>query len=291
LVRNEPGDSQDKVVYMALRAHFSDRFSQLRKAKTIRARIQNCRDCMWVRLLLQKYDINTVCRIAARLLAQNVFDSKTKADAYFVARGKNIFLEGPEIPTRAQVEFHTDDTVNLEAKIAQENIEIKSQPVMLSSFSRVSERTTETLQATEERWSKPHIKYISQAEQHKTLRETQDIVEATFFKYASKYMREILSQKQWFCEEAVELHEWTRVLRERQDRFDPGILETLPRGFDEILDSLTQLRHAAVHRLHVPLVRVLGFIMDAESISKLCEDDASSGKLNLLRRKLETSRM
>lgn len=291
LVRNEPGESQEKIIYMALRTHFSDHFSRLRKAKKIRTRINDCRNFMWVKLLLQKYGIDAVCATAKRLLAHDVFDSKMKADGYFVARGQKISLKDPEISARAQVEVLNGEYLNAETKIVQGDVESKSQTVMLSSLPKINGCTMETSQATEEKHGSPHIRYISQAEQHKALRKTQKIAEGVFFKYARIYMKEILSQKQWLCKEAVELHEWTRVLRGRQDRFDPGLLKTLPRDFEEILDSLTHLRHAAVHRHDIPLVRILSFIMDTESISKLCEDNVSFEKLTLLRRDLETSHM
>lgn len=291
LVRNEPGNSQDKIIYMALRTHFSESFSRLRKANKIRTRINDCRNFMWVKLLLQQYGIDVVCATAKRLLAHNVFDSTTKADDYFVARDKKISLEGPEVSTRAQVGVRDGESVHAETKIVREDVEDKNRTVMLSSLPSIDGCTMGTSRAPGRKYSTPHIRYVSQAEQHKALRKTQEIAEGAFFKYACIYMKDILLQKQWLCKEAVELHVWTRVLRGRQDRFDPGLLKTLPRDFEEILDSLTHLRHAAVHRHDVPLVRILSFIMDAESISKLCEDNISFEKLTLLRRDLETSHM
>jgi hypothetical protein len=247
LVRNELGASEERAVYLALRAQFSGQYCQLRQLQKVRAHIQSFKDVMWVKLLLQKYGIDAVSKTAKRLLTQNVFDSKSKADIYFATRGEKGCSEVSGDPTRAKVKLHAGNA--------------------------------------------PHVKYISQAKQHKILRKTQEIAEGACFNYALIYMRDILSQKRWLCKEAVELSKWTCVLRGKQYLFNPATVEQLPREFDKILDSLTDLRHTAVHRLHIPLVRVLSFIVDAESISKLCEDDASFQKLNLLRQELERSHM
>jgi hypothetical protein len=287
LVCNGLGGPEERVVYLALRAHFSGHFCELRKKKTITRRIDNCKGSMWVESLLQKYGMVAVCKIAQRLLTRNVFDSKSRADTYFAAYSKRICTQDFETPTVAQAEFDTGNIVSEEAENAQWNIKSKSQPVMMG----IKKCTAKTQQTIEGDYNAPHIKYISQAIQHETLRTTQAIAEAACFKYACIYMKDILSQKQWLCKEAVELNKWAGVFGEERNRFNQETLEKLPRKFDEILKSLADLRHTAVHRTHIPLAHILKFMMDAESISKLCEDDASFQQLSFLRRKLETSHM
>jgi len=247
LVRNELGHSEERAIYLALRAQFSGQYCQLRQLHKVRAHIQRCEDAMWVKLLLQKYGIDAVSKTAKRLLAQNVFDSKSKADMYFSARSDKSCSEGSRGPARAKVKLHTGNA--------------------------------------------PHVEFVSQAKQHQILQKTQEIAEEVCFNYALTYMRDILSQNGWHCKEAVELNKWTCVLRKKQHRFNPATVKQLPKDFDEILDSLTDLRHTAVHRLHEPLVHVLNFIMDAESLCKLCKDNASFEKLNSIRRELEKSHM
>lgn len=284
LVSSDSEHSVERLVYITLKSQFSGQFCRLRKAKKVRAHIHGCRDNVWVKLLLQKYGIENVCETAKRLLRQNVFESKSKAEMYFAANGKRIQWEGSETLARAQVQFPVKSRTTNDGC----HIKSKNEPLVLSSLTRVEERTANTQQNTERERDLRHIEYISLAEQHRILRKTQKIVEGALFRYASIYMKDILSQNEWFCKEAVELNKWTRILRGQQNRFNQKSLETLPKTFNKILDSLNGLRHAAVHRLNKPLVLILSFTTDAESIIKLCEDNRRLKKLNLLLRKLKT---
>lgn len=57
--------------------------------------------------------------------------------------------------------------------------------------------------------------------------------------------------------------------------------------FPQVLDSMAQLRHTAVHRIRVTVNRVHQYLLDAERLMLLLQDEAASKQLTALRQKAE----
>jgi Zn-dependent oligopeptidase len=70
---------------------------------------------------------------------------------------------------------------------------------------------------------------------------------------------------------------------------NPELVTQRGRPLSEILNSLSHLRHTAVHRIRVTADRVYQFICDAENLSVILEDCESSERLADLRRGLEST--
>jgi hypothetical protein len=97
-------------------------------------------------------------------------------------------------------------------------------------------------------------------------------------------MKQVMEHESWDCPQAVELNTWARILRSNQDRFRQADLEGLGKPFAELLDSLSHLRHTAVHRLRISANGLEQFLVDAETLAQLLQDDNCAKRLTGLRR-------
>jgi hypothetical protein len=97
-------------------------------------------------------------------------------------------------------------------------------------------------------------------------------------------MKQVMERERWDCPQAVELNTWARILCSNQDRFRQADPEGLGKPFAELLDSLSHLRHTAVHRLRVSANGLEQFLVDAETLAQLLQDDNCAKRLTGLRR-------
>ena len=96
-----------------------------------------------------------------------------------------------------------------------------------------------------------------------------------------------MAREQWECAESVELNKWPSIFRSKKEKFFQGDIDQLGKPLTELLDSITQIRHTAVHRLRVSANRLEQFLVDAESLSRLLHDDSCAQELSRLRRETQ----
>lgn len=80
MARNMP---DERVVYLALRNHFTGADAKIRQQKKIREIIQKHQDHVDIRGLIQAHNIDNVCKTAKILLEQQIFESTLKAKIRF----------------------------------------------------------------------------------------------------------------------------------------------------------------------------------------------------------------
>jgi hypothetical protein len=97
-------------------------------------------------------------------------------------------------------------------------------------------------------------------------------------------MKHVMERERWDCPQAVELNTWVRILGSNQDRFQQADLQGLGKPFPELLNSLSHLRHTAVHRLRVGANGLEQFLVDAETLAQLLQNDNYARRLTGLRR-------
>jgi len=97
----------------------------------------------------------------------------------------------------------------------------------------------------------------------------------------------MLAKERWDCPEDVELNNWARIFRENEDKFDAVKLAELGKPFSELLSSIAQIRHTAVHRLHSSANIILRFLRDAESLAYLLSDPFPAQRICSLRRETQ----
>jgi hypothetical protein len=112
----------------------------------------------------------------------------------------------------------------------------------------------------------------------------QGILENACYEYGSRTIKQVMERERWDCPQAVELNTWARILCSNRDRFQQADLEGLGKPFAELLDSLSHLRHTAVHRLRVSANGLEQFLVDAETLVELLQDDNCAKRLTRLRR-------
>ena len=126
--------------------------------------------------------------------------------------------------------------------------------------------------------------YLPYQTQHRLLVKVQGILENACYEFRSRTIKQVMERERWGCPQAVELNTWVRILYSNQDRFQQADLEGLGKPFAELLDSLSHLRHTAVHRLRVSANGLEQFLVDAETLVQLLQDDNCAKRLTELRR-------
>jgi hypothetical protein len=115
----------------------------------------------------------------------------------------------------------------------------------------------------------------------------QAILEKACYTFGQKTMGEILHKEGWDCPESVELNRWHEIFLLNQDKFAVKDIEELGKPFAELLDSISQLRHTAVHRLRVSATTTEQFMIDCESLANLLHDKTCAKTLSRLRREMQ----
>jgi hypothetical protein len=90
-------------------------------------------------------------------------------------------------------------------------------------------------------------------------------------------MPEILEMRKWHCPESAELNLWAKQFSKRQVKFEkmPSKASTSSRPLKEVLSSIAQIRHHAVHRIPVTAKELERFMVDGETLVQLFEDDTA----------------
>jgi hypothetical protein len=107
----------------------------------------------------------------------------------------------------------------------------------------------------------------------------QKTLELACYEFGARAMPDTLRKRCWDCPESVELSKWTEVFGRE------GILERgSPRKtLKELLHSIANIRHTAVHRLRTSSVGLELFIADAEDLVEVLGDPAYSKSISQLR--------
>lgn len=100
-------------------------------------------------------------------------------------------------------------------------------------------------------------------------------------------MPHVFQDRQWDCPEAVELNKWTAEFAPSKHSFTHKSNST--KSIQGILQSATNLRHVAVHRVHVTSKAIEEFFLDAEAFASLLGSDAHVAKIRKSRWRIQTS--
>ncbi|KFH44854.1 hypothetical protein ACRE_043130 [Hapsidospora chrysogenum ATCC 11550] len=112
-------------------------------------------------------------------------------------------------------------------------------------------------------------------------------MERACYDYAKQKIPAVLSERQFDCAEAVELNRWTNELMKRTSMM--GGLDLSNTSIEDILRSVTNIRHTAVHRLRVSAKAIEQFLLDAETLSTLFGIKVHIDEISRLRRSFQAS--
>jgi hypothetical protein len=126
--------------------------------------------------------------------------------------------------------------------------------------------------------------YLPLPSQHRILVKIQAILEDACYTFGERKVPEIMEKEGWDSPECVELNIWTQIFRSNEEKFDTHKIQELGKPFGQILDSMAQLRHTAVHRLRVSANRVEQFLIEGEQLANLIGDEKCGRRLLHFRR-------
>jgi hypothetical protein len=126
--------------------------------------------------------------------------------------------------------------------------------------------------------------YLPAKGQRRLLSKVQDVLEHACFRFAERAMPQELQKQGWDSSDCVELNCWMGIFRSRESLFDDERVATLNKAYGELLSSIAQIRHTAVHRLKITAGSVESFLTDAETLAALLCDENCARQLSRLRR-------
>jgi hypothetical protein len=107
----------------------------------------------------------------------------------------------------------------------------------------------------------------------------QKILELACYQYGVREIPSIMQKRGWDCPESVELSKWAELLGREENLERQGNGKPLA----ELLPSITQIRHTAVHRLRTNSTGLERFLTDAEDLAALLGDNIYTKAISQLR--------
>ncbi|RYN61653.1 hypothetical protein AA0117_g12938 [Alternaria alternata] len=287
-----------RLVYLALRSIFKGADARVRKSKKIHELIQKHHHQHGISNLLEEHNMDMICNVAKTLLEQQVFESTLRAKSRFpeVSEDSQSQSEGQATPSSSASSTETGATrrvvggrhdiaaVNDDGDSVHQISKNKRTPLQ-SVNKQVPERTYQQIGSP---IPSLYPIYLPYSTQHKVLVSVQHMLESACYTFAQKKLRFVLETEGLECAEAVELHRWSNIFQTQQVEFPEDNLEALGRPLPELLRSMTELRHATVHRTRLSANAAIQIISDAESFVKLVKNDTCINGISRLRRETET---
>jgi paraquat-inducible protein B len=100
-------------------------------------------------------------------------------------------------------------------------------------------------------------------------------------------MPEVLIARNWDCAEAVELNRWTSEFLTRRKQF-AALDVKIAKPLDDLFRSIAAIRHTAVHRLRISAKSIEQYLLDAESLLTLLDDQVNLVIVGRLRRETQS---
>lgn len=125
--------------------------------------------------------------------------------------------------------------------------------------------------------------------QHHVLSLSQQILEEACFRFTQRWLPSLLEKCGWACAAAVELTNWVRVIKKHLDTLPSDCMSTEQKKcFKETLPCITQLRHTAVHRLHLTSVQLLKQVHSAYILAEILQDNECRNRLQTIHLRVDT---
>ncbi|KAF1923568.1 uncharacterized protein M421DRAFT_46247, partial [Didymella exigua CBS 183.55] len=254
-----------RTVYLVFKSVFNGINTHPRTDKTIKRKIQTHGNrTEEIRTLLQEHNLDDVSKSVKTLLEGDIFRSILKAKMRF-----------PELFDVSPAQSAERAASEAEATRTEEDA-IRDMTVGPPGGSPLHPETF-TIRSL-------YPLYLPAKGQRRLLSKVQDVLEHACFTFAKRIMTQELHEQGRDSPDCVELNCWTGIFRSRQSLFDVERITTLVKPFGELLSSIAQIRHTAVHRLKVTAGRVESFLIDAEALATLLGDDICARQLSRLRR-------
>jgi len=240
--------------------------------------------------LIREYNVDTICHVAKILLEGQIFESTLNAKIRF----PEVFDVSPA--QSADREMSEADAARDEANMVRdltqkaENVSNLVKPSIQTSVGDKGKAKVDAVknESKSHKLSIPSLYpiYITYRSQHHIMVTIQSIVEEGCYDFARDNFHKMLAENKWDCPEAVELTEWTQILSNNQRDLCVDVLQTARKQTSEVFQLLRELRHSAVHRLHITASKVEKLVENAQLFLDMLVDRDRSVKVSLIRREL-----
>ncbi|KAB2100037.1 hypothetical protein AG0111_0g11790 [Alternaria gaisen] len=125
--------------------------------------------------------------------------------------------------------------------------------------------------------------------QHRVLSVAQQILEESCFNFIRAWLPSLLEERGWRCAVAVELTKWLCVIKKHMKSLPENCMSIAERAsFNRLVPIVAQVRHAAVHRLHLPSDRLLSQIYSASMLFEALREETGKASLQTMYAQVDT---
>ncbi|QGI62732.1 uncharacterized protein FFB20_09951 [Fusarium fujikuroi] len=269
----------ERLIYQATKHVFVGKYAKIRKRTVVETSINNnLLAGNPVQQVVNDHGYNAVAEIVLKLLSEKVYESAAIASQRF-----------PDLSQPSSVQTAVNTHVEAEAtgtgQVALEAVELTN-----SDNSKETGHTKEDTKPLQDARDSTACDiagiplsfpvYLPFPTEHLLMEKLQKTLEAACYEYGIRELSSIMQERHWDCPEAAELSQWAELLGnkgnlKRQDS---------DRSLKELLHSIAQIRHTAVHRLRTSSSGLQRFLDDAEDLTRALGDNLyiqTIAKLNL----------
>ncbi|PYH93329.1 hypothetical protein BO71DRAFT_431078 [Aspergillus ellipticus CBS 707.79] len=293
---------EQRQIFLACRAIFTGPHANLRKAKTIRARLADHETSL--KALIPGFDLNRVLSVVKHFLEKGLFQSDAKAEVEFpglfgsASPGRETRHEAFEEEAARSVAEVLDgisagEGVDVEAGVGDEDLGDASPgaaEVMPDGYAvprpEAEDGSDHTVKADT---SIPSLfpSYFPYHAQHSILNTVQRVLEECIFEFTKKTLPSEITSRDIDCAAAVELNKWTRLLLRWIPRLPEGALRPSELGLESTLLTVAKLRHTAVHRLPTTARGIAAFVLVAQRLTEILGDALRTSQLEDLHQDIQ----
>ncbi|CAI6342436.1 unnamed protein product [Periconia digitata] len=273
----------ERLVYLALKDIFQGKNARIRKAIVIRKLIKDHCHQKEVETLIQEHTIDDVRNIARLLLMEGIFESTLKAKGRF----PNLFEVSPAqfIEIQHMMREQQDNSGERRSKPTEDGLWSRNPYGAITATGSLEKSHLLVVQSpqTASTVSRRYPVYLPFNVQHRLLVNVQTLLEKACFSFAQERLHGVLQEEGWECSEAVELNRWCKIFLDYEIEFSRDEMASIPKPLPILLKSIAQLRHTAVHRLHIVAKKVLQFIIDGELLANLVQSHENAHVISEIR--------
>ncbi|EEQ27352.1 ubiquinol-cytochrome-c reductase cytochrome c1 [Microsporum canis CBS 113480] len=285
-------------VFLAYKALFGGQNSQVRKKKKIRQLVQSYKQS--TQSVIQSLGADKIVTILKSLLDRGIFSSESKAKIAFPSlfltsatqevqhsASEVVAAESEQKAFRLvqllDIQNHTTEVRDNdhEEELLLDDIDLDDGHVSVQEEPLSNDAQHPDTNGI--RVPSLYPSYIPYRSQHLLLTKTQCLLEECCYVFTSKWMPDLLLKRKWDCPEAIELNKWVRVFMKRISKLPADALHDGHKAnIFEIVESVVQLRHSAVHRLLISAKRLEDLINSSVAFVSMLRDSHRQSQLSEL---------
>ncbi|CAI6089406.1 unnamed protein product [Clonostachys chloroleuca] len=276
--------SNDQAIYQATKDLFVGPKAKFRKPGPVRNSIKSySKKNTLIRQYMTQYGAEAIHQTVLKLLSDGVYESTSIAAHRF----PDLF-EPSVAQTAARVMQEAEATRSEE--VALENINQTEwsggQGVLDWGEVTTSLHDTEnTIIGSQVNSSSLFPVYLPFPKEHLLMEKLQKTLELACYEFGARALPDIMRRRGWDCPESTELSKWTELLKHE------GLveLESTHKPLKELLHSIANIRHTAVHRLRTNSVGLERFLTDAEDFAGALGNAVYANAISQLRSNAESA--